>query len=64
MARKLARDPALLTALRHRLDANRLTTPLFDSVRYTRHYEAALLQMNALRDAGEPPRAFAVDPID
>ena len=56
----LATDPAALQAIRDRLEANRLTTPLFDSVRYTRHYEAALLQMAALRDADRPPESFTV----
>ena len=45
MGLRLARDPALLETLRHRLLGNRLTAPLFDSARYTRDYEATLTQM-------------------
>lgn len=63
MAVALARDPARLAAIRARLEANRLTSPLFDSVRYTRHYEAALARMIANLDSGAPPAAFDV-PFD
>ena len=41
LAIELANDPAKLSALRTKLDANRLTTPLFDTERLTRHLEAA-----------------------
>jgi predicted O-linked N-acetylglucosamine transferase (SPINDLY family) len=61
---ELTRDPAQLKTLRDRLQINRLTMPLFDSVRYTRHYEAALLKMAELRDAGQPPQAFDVKSLD
>ena len=38
LALRLAREPALLQDLRHKLLGNRLTAPLFDIARYTRHY--------------------------
>ena len=57
----LARDPARLGALRDRLAANRLTAPLFDTPRYVRNYEAALVRMVEMREAGQAPTAFAVD---
>jgi predicted O-linked N-acetylglucosamine transferase (SPINDLY family) len=41
----LATDPARLAAIRAKLAANRLTAPLFDTVRYTRDFESALLEM-------------------
>jgi predicted O-linked N-acetylglucosamine transferase (SPINDLY family) len=44
-ARELAGDPAQLAALRTRLQANRLTTPLFDSTRFARHIEQAYTRM-------------------
>jgi predicted O-linked N-acetylglucosamine transferase (SPINDLY family) len=48
LALALANDPARLAALKQKLEANRLTTPLFDSSRFTRNLEAAYEQM---RDA-------------
>ena len=56
----LAGDPAALAAIRARLAANRLTSTLFDSERYTRHYEAALTAMVARMDAGLPVQSFDV----
>lgn len=58
----LATDPAALAGIRARLAANRLTTPLFDSERYTRHYEAALVTMVERMDAGQPVASFDVTP--
>ncbi len=57
----LARDPARLAALRRRLEAGRTTVPLFDTTRYARHFEAALIRMSDLRDAGLPPQAFSIE---
>ncbi|MDX7952977.1 glycosyltransferase [Lichenihabitans sp. Uapishka_5] len=58
----LAHDPATLGAIRARIEANRLTAPLFDSARYTRHFEDALLSMAARMDAGLPVASFDVPP--
>ncbi|MBF0428052.1 MAG: tetratricopeptide repeat protein [Magnetococcales bacterium] len=41
LALELARDPQRLQALRYRLQANRLTSPLFDTPRFTKGLEAA-----------------------
>ena len=41
LALALARDPERLAAIRARLEANRTTTPLFDSELFTRHIERA-----------------------
>jgi predicted O-linked N-acetylglucosamine transferase (SPINDLY family) len=56
----LARDPARIGALRARLAENRDTAPLFDTPRYVRNYEAALERMVTMHEAGEAPRAFAI----
>ena len=63
LARQLALDPDRLRAIRGRLAANRLTTPLFDSPRFTRHLESAYATMWRIYQAGEPPRPFAVPSI-
>ncbi|PNG25829.1 hypothetical protein CR492_11790 [Methylocella silvestris] len=61
LALKLAcGDPALLQDFRHRLLGGKSASPLFDTPRYARNFEAALMQMWRLHEAGEPPRAFAV----
>jgi protein O-GlcNAc transferase len=58
----LARDPASLAAIREKLEACRLTRPLFDTEKYTRHFERALASIWAIHCAGEAPRSFVVDP--
>jgi protein O-GlcNAc transferase len=45
LALTLARDPALLTAIREKMAKNRDTTALFDSDRLRRHVEAAFIAM-------------------
>lgn len=52
---ELATDPDTLARTRDRLNRNRLTTPLFDTARHTRHIEAAFAAMHARRVAGLPP---------
>ena len=56
----LARDPGRLRALRDRLRDNRATAPLFDTARYTRHFEAALRTMVERHDRGLLPESFDV----
>ena len=63
LALKLARDPALLQSIRRKLEANRLTYPLFDTDRFRRHIEAAYATMLEIAQRGETPRSFSVDPI-
>ncbi|MGH6996201.1 MAG: tetratricopeptide repeat protein, partial [Stellaceae bacterium] len=63
LAMKLAHDPAMLVALKDKLARNRMTFPLFDTERATRHIEAAYTTMWERQQRGEPPRAFAVKPI-
>ena len=50
-----------LGALKHKLTANRLTTPLFDIERYTRHLEVAYTAIYDRYDAGLPPDHIQVN---
>jgi predicted O-linked N-acetylglucosamine transferase (SPINDLY family) len=51
----LALDPSRLAAVRQKLAANRLTTPLFDTRRFARSLEAAYAGMYRRYQAGSPP---------
>jgi protein O-GlcNAc transferase len=53
---RLALEPSALAALRQQLEATRLTMPLFDSPRFTRHLERAFGEAHRLRSSGEPLR--------
>ena len=55
MGERLAHEPPLLSSLRARLAENRMTAPLFDSARFTRHLEAAYNAMWQRHRAGLPP---------
>lgn len=59
----LAREPARLQSIRGRLEANRLTYPLYDTDRFRRHIEIAYATMLEISQRGEAPRSFSVDPI-
>lgn len=63
LALELARDPVRLANIRRRLNETRLTVPLFDSRRFTRHLESAYEIMAEIQDSGAPPRGFAVPPL-
>ena len=63
LAQKLASDPVLLGSLRERLAQNRLSHPLFDTPRLTRHVEAAYTTMIDTWQRGEPPKSFSVEAI-
>jgi len=62
MALHLARHPDALAAMKTKLAANRDTSPLFDTARFTRNLEAAYVAMWQRRQRGEPPRSFSVEP--
>jgi predicted O-linked N-acetylglucosamine transferase (SPINDLY family) len=64
MAIRLGRDPALLKRYRDRLVETRGSAALFDTVRTTRHIEAAYEKMQALKQNGEARESFAVAPIN
>jgi len=63
LARSLASDSAKLRDIRARLAANRLTHPLFDTVRFARHLEAAYEEMRNRFKRGEAPQSFSVGPV-
>jgi len=60
LAVDLARDPARLARIRDKLAANRLTTPLFDTQRFTGYIEDAYVRMVERHQAGLPPEHFHV----
>ena len=55
MAIDLATHPEKLTAIKRKLAANRLTTPLFDTKLFTKHIEAAYTTMYERHQAGLAP---------
>ncbi|MGP8121694.1 MAG: tetratricopeptide repeat protein [Xanthobacteraceae bacterium] len=55
LAIALARQPAKLQELKSKLARNRLTTPLFDTRRFTENIEAAYVAMYQSHLAGLPP---------
>jgi len=63
LAEALARDPARLQALRQTLDRDKLSQPLFDTARFTRHLEAAYRTMADTWQRGERPKPFSVAPV-
>jgi predicted O-linked N-acetylglucosamine transferase (SPINDLY family) len=60
VALRLAQHPDELAALRARLAQNRLTAPLFDTPRFTRHLERAYELMWDLYLRGQAPRQIEV----
>jgi predicted O-linked N-acetylglucosamine transferase (SPINDLY family) len=64
VALRLARDEAMLAAIRDKLAQNRATSPVFDTGRICRHLESAYETMWARHERGEPPESFAVTPTD
>jgi predicted O-linked N-acetylglucosamine transferase (SPINDLY family) len=56
----LARNPASLSALTRALAENRRRMPLFRTEAFTRHLEAAYLEMQRRHAAGEPPAGIRV----
>jgi protein O-GlcNAc transferase len=61
LALKLARDGDTLRALSKKLARNRAACALFDTARFTRHFEAALTTMRDRQRQGKAPQHFAVD---
>ncbi len=60
-ALRLATSPAEMAGLKTKLREVRMSSALFDAVRYTRNYEAALIRMIERRDLGELPRPFVIE---
>jgi predicted O-linked N-acetylglucosamine transferase (SPINDLY family) len=57
---ELAHDRQALASLRQRLQANRLSSSVFDIQRAARGIEQAYRMMQSIRLQGQEPRAFAV----
>jgi predicted O-linked N-acetylglucosamine transferase (SPINDLY family) len=64
LALQLASEPRLLAGIREKLEQNRLSAPLFDTNRLRRHIESAYVRMWEMRQRGEKPRSFAVEPLE
>jgi protein O-GlcNAc transferase len=60
LAIELAMHPAKLGEIKSKLAAHRLTTPLFDTRRFTEHIEAAYIAMHERHLAGLPPDHISV----
>jgi len=60
LAVRLAENPQQLTAIRGKLAANRLTTPLFDTRLLTRHLESAYTEIHARHLSDLPPEHLLV----
>lgn len=58
----LATHPEKLAALKSKLSKNRLTTPLFDTKLYTKHFEAALIEAYERYQSDLPPAHIQVKP--
>ena len=64
LALRLAGDRAPFAEIKAKLLDHRDSYPLFDTVRFTRHIEAAYTTMWETWQRGEPPKSFSVEPID
>ena len=49
-----------LSAIRRKLEENRLICPLFNTDRFRRHIEAAYVRMWEQHQQGKPPESFGV----
>jgi protein O-GlcNAc transferase len=56
----LAQNPERLNSIRKKLAKNRLTKPLFDTLRFTRNLEKAYQKMMEIWQAGDEPRQIDV----
>ena len=63
-ALKLSGDPARLASLKDKLAHHRESYPLFNTLRFTHHIEAAYKTMWDRQQMGAAPQGFAVEPID
>ena len=60
LAIELATHPEKLAQIKQKLEMNRLTKPLFDTPRYTKHIEAAYTLMYERYHSGLPPDHFYI----
>jgi predicted O-linked N-acetylglucosamine transferase (SPINDLY family) len=61
LAIELATNPAKLKAIKAKLESNRLTTPLFDTPRFTKHLEDAYTKMYERYHADLPPEHIYIE---
>lgn len=57
---RLANDSVALAAIRDRLEANKKTSPLFDTALFCRHLESAFETMWRTHQSGKKPKSFLV----
>ena len=60
LATHLAQNPDQLALIRHKIETNRSTKPLFDTPRFTRNLEKAFIEMMKRHTSGNPPRQIIV----
>ena len=63
LAIELATNPQKLAGIKKRLAENRLKTPLFNSLLFSKHIEAAYLKIMEFYWADLPPADFQINPI-
>jgi protein O-GlcNAc transferase len=63
LALTLARDRDLLHSVKEKLARNRESCALFDTARFTRHFETALGVMQQRQREGKLPTQFGIDPL-
>ena len=63
LALRLATHPQELATLRQRLTQQGPRSPLFNTARFTRHLEQALITLRHRHQQGLPPASFDVPPL-
>ena len=63
LAVKIGQSPELLKNLKDKISANRLTTPLFDTPRFTKNLEQAYREMIRIYQCGDSPRQIEVQEV-
>jgi predicted O-linked N-acetylglucosamine transferase (SPINDLY family) len=61
LAIELATNPTKLKAIKAKLERNRLTTPLFDTPRFTKHLEEAYTKIYERYHADLPPEHIYIE---
>jgi protein O-GlcNAc transferase len=61
LAIELATNPAKLKEIKTKLESNRLTTPLFDTPRFTKHLEDASTKIYERYHADLPPEHIYIE---
>ena len=64
LALELAQNPERLTAMSSHLEGNRMSLPLFDTPRFTRHLESAYDQVMARHEKGLAPGDLDIEAIE